>query len=75
MMESIKKLREMTGFGLNDCKKALQECNGDVGISGHASEAFDLEAECIFNNDKTIEDLYNEVDYVIGKRLRGIGNE
>jgi len=29
MVESIKKLREMTGFGIADCKKALTETGGD----------------------------------------------
>ncbi|MGL9682014.1 MAG: translation elongation factor Ts [Wolbachia sp.] len=28
--DSIKELRSRTGLGLNDCKKALEECNGDV---------------------------------------------
>jgi len=29
-MESIKKLREKTGVGIMDCKKALNECGGDL---------------------------------------------
>ena len=29
-MEQVKKLREMTGAGVMDCKKALTESNGDV---------------------------------------------
>lgn len=29
MMEDIKKLREQTGAGVMDCKKALEEANGD----------------------------------------------
>ena len=29
-IEDIKKLREMTGAGLGDCKKALAESNGDM---------------------------------------------
>lgn len=28
--EAIKELREMTGAGLMSCKKALEECNGDI---------------------------------------------
>jgi len=28
--DDIKKLREKTGAGILDCKKALQECNGDM---------------------------------------------
>ncbi len=30
MKESIKKLRELTGFGISDCKKALDESKGDL---------------------------------------------
>ncbi|HZK42209.1 MAG TPA: elongation factor Ts, partial [Clostridia bacterium] len=26
----VKELREMTGAGMMDCKKALTECNGDA---------------------------------------------
>ena len=29
-MEKIKELREKTGAGMVDCKKALDECNGDI---------------------------------------------
>ncbi|HAA82586.1 MAG TPA: elongation factor Ts, partial [Thermotoga naphthophila] len=29
-MDLIKKLREMTGAGILDCKKALEEANGDM---------------------------------------------
>ncbi len=29
-LESIKKLRELTGVGFNDCKTALDEANGDI---------------------------------------------
>ncbi len=27
----VKELREMTGLGMMECKKALQECSGDIG--------------------------------------------
>ena len=30
MKDSIKKLREMTGFGISDCKRALQESANDL---------------------------------------------
>ena len=30
LLVSIKKLREMTGVGFNDCKAALDETNGDL---------------------------------------------
>jgi len=29
-LEQIKKLRELTGAGMTDCKKALEETNGDM---------------------------------------------
>lgn len=30
MKEAIKRLRELTGFGISDCKKALEEANQDI---------------------------------------------
>ena len=30
MLEDVKKLREQTGAGMLDCKKALEESNGDL---------------------------------------------
>ena len=30
MLDKIKELRERTGVGMMDCKKALEESNGDV---------------------------------------------
>ncbi|NSX83640.1 elongation factor Ts [Wolbachia endosymbiont of Atemnus politus] len=29
-LDSVKELRDRTGLGLSDCKKALEECNGDI---------------------------------------------
>src|SRR6185436_4798965 len=31
---AVAKLREMTGAGLMDCKKALVEANGDLNVAG-----------------------------------------
>jgi len=31
---TVAKLREMTGAGLMDCKKALTEAQGDLGVAG-----------------------------------------
>jgi len=45
---SIKSIRE--GF------------DGSVGIAGHESEKYDLEAEHVMYNNSTIEDLYSKVD-------------
>ena len=33
LLESIKKLREITGVGFKDCKIALDETNGDLDKS------------------------------------------
>ena len=33
LLEKVKKLRELTGVGFNDCKKALEENNGDIDKS------------------------------------------
>ena len=30
LLESVKKLREVTGVGFKDCKLAIDESNGDV---------------------------------------------
>lgn len=32
-LESIQKLRNMTGLGMLDCKKALEEANGDIQVA------------------------------------------
>lgn len=54
-MEAIKELRERTGAGIMDCKKALQETNGDIeaaieylrekGIAAAAKKAGRIAAE------------------------------
>ena len=28
--DNIRELRDRTGLGLSDCKKALEECDGDI---------------------------------------------
>ena len=30
LLEKVKKLRELTGVGFNDCKNAIDENNGDI---------------------------------------------
>ena len=32
-LENIKKLREITGVGFNDCKLAIEECGEDIDKS------------------------------------------
>ena len=53
----VKELREMTGAGMMDCKKALTECDGDMdkavdflrekGLAGAAKKAGRIAAEGI----------------------------
>ena len=44
-------------------------CNGTVGLSGHASEKYDLETKHILNNNGTFEDLYNGIDKILPKEV------
>lgn len=37
-------------------------CTGDVGIKGHASEAYDLDTDITIENNGTLEDLYTTMD-------------
>jgi len=39
--------------------------DGSVGLTGHESEAYDLQTQFIIENDGTIQDLYNEVDEIM----------
>jgi len=50
-------------------KVVRQGCNGVVGLQSHASEAYDLEAEHVIDNNGTYEDLYNKVDEVIKGKI------
>ena len=48
------------------CLKIIRPgADGNVGLSGHASEAYDLEGDREINNDGTFEELYNKVDKII----------
>jgi len=40
-------------------------CAGNVGITGHESEQYDLEANFTFENNGTVRDLYRNVDSVM----------
>ena len=68
----VKDLREKTGAGMMDCKKALVECNGDMdkaidylrekGISKAAKKAERIAAEGLSNiyikcNDSVVVEL------------------
>jgi hypothetical protein len=39
--------------------------DGSVGIKGHASEAYDLDAQFIVTNNGTFRDLYKQVDEIL----------
>ena len=75
----VKDLRERTGAGMMDCKKALEECKGDMdkaidylrekGISKAAKKAERIAAEGLANvyvngNDAVVLELNSETDFV-----------
>jgi elongation factor Ts len=67
MMDKIKKLRERTGAGIMDCKRALEETNGDID----AAEIF-LRKQGIASAGKKAGRAANQgliVSYVHGGRI------
>lgn len=75
----VKELREKTGAGMMDCKKALAECNGDItasidwlrekGIAKSAKKESRIAAEglaniYINNNKAAILEVNSETDFV-----------
>ncbi len=75
----VKDLREMTGAGMMDCKKALSECNGDMdeavnwlrekGIAKSAKKESRIAAEGLANiyvdgNNAVIIEVNSETDFV-----------
>ena len=75
----VKELREKTGAGMMDCKKALTECNGDInaaadwlrekGIAKAAKKATRIAAEgladvAIAGNKAYLFELNSETDFV-----------
>jgi len=42
---------------------------GKVGLSDHVSEAYDLPAEIVIKNDKTLKILYNKVDKILATKI------
>lgn len=78
-IEKVKELRESTGAGMMDCKKALEETNGDIekasdwlrekGISKAAKKADRIAAEglvsiMIDGNKAVIVEVNSETDFV-----------
>lgn len=81
--QMVKELREKTGAGMMDCKKALTETNGDMekaidflrekGIAKAAKKADRIAAEGLTfietnGNDALILELNSETDFVSEKR-------
>lgn len=75
----VKELREMTGCGMMDCKKALTECNGDMeaaadflrekGLASQAKKASRIAAEgtvCAYtkNGVGAVVEINSETDFV-----------
>lgn len=75
----VKELREVTGAGMMDCKKALSECNGNLeesinwlrekGIAKSAKKESRIAAEGLANiyingNDAVILEVNSETDFV-----------
>jgi len=75
----VKELRELTGAGMLDCKKALEECNANIedavawlrekGISSAAKKASRIAADglasiLIKGNDAVIVEVNSETDFV-----------
>ena len=75
----VKELREITGAGMMDCKKALVECNGDIdksivyfrekGISKASKKADRIAAEGLSNiyingNNAVVVEVNSETDFV-----------
>ena len=75
----VKELRELTGAGMLDCKKALEESNGSIeeattwlrekGISKAAKKADRIAAEglaevVINGNDAVVVEVNSETDFV-----------
>ncbi|AJD91027.1 elongation factor Ts [Jeotgalibacillus malaysiensis] len=89
--QMVKELREKTGAGMMDCKKALQETNGDMdqaidflrekGIAKAAKKADRIAAEGLTfiksnGNDAVILELNSETDFVAkNEGFQTLGNE
>lgn len=83
-MEEVKALRERTGAGIMDCKKALVECNGDVevsidwlrkkGLAAAAKKSGRIAAEglvgtCVCDKKGSIIEVNSETDFVARNEL------
>jgi|TARA_R110000822_G_scaffold1158_2_gene5201 hypothetical protein len=48
-------------------KVTRPNCDGNVGIQGHATESHNLETDFVIVNDSDIIALYTETQYIVGK--------
>jgi elongation factor Ts len=79
LLESVKKLREMTGVGFKDCKLAIDETNGDIekaieflrkkGIAKASNKMSRTASEglCLLhekNNEVSLIEINSETDFV-----------
>lgn len=79
--QDVKALREKTGCGMMDCKKALVETDGDMekaidflrekGLASQAKKAGRIAAEglvlaCVDNNVGAVVEINSETDFVAG---------
>jgi len=87
----VKELRDKTGAGMLDCKKALEECNANIdaaidwlrekGISKAAKKADRIAAEGVAailtrGNDAVIVEVNSETDFVAkNDEFKGLVNE
>jgi len=63
--DEVKYLKEKMGNDFVLIKVIRPGCDGNVGIKGHISESFDLNADIVINNDGDKEKLYNNVRKII----------
>ena len=89
--KDVQALREKTGCGMMDCKKALTECNGDMdaatdylrekGLASQAKKASRIAAEGIVsaytgNGVGVVVELNSETDFVAnGDGFKALANE
>jgi len=60
-----KYLKERAGKNFSLIKVKRAGCEGVVGLSNHASEAYDLEGDYEITNDGSFEELYDKIDKIM----------
>ena len=62
-------LKEKAKDNFLSIKVIRDGCNGQVGIVGHESEKYDLEADITLENNGTYEELYKQIDGIVSKMV------